>query len=63
MWIHMSINIDDNIKEPIPSYKICNIGQIMVFGGYAKVRGFVYTQVVTQINIHSKAYWYQDNFV
>ena len=37
------INIDNGIKEPTHGYQNCNISQILIFGGYVKVRESLYT--------------------
>ena len=36
------ININ-SIKEPTHEYQNCNSGQIFIFGGYVKVRIYLYT--------------------
>ena len=38
------ININNVIKEPIQGYQNCNTNQILIFGGYDKVREFMYSQ-------------------
>ena len=37
------INIDNGIKEPTHGYQNCNTSQILIFGGYVKVRESLYT--------------------
>ena len=37
-----TINIDNGIKEPTHGYQYCHISQILIFGGYVKVRSCVY---------------------
>ena len=32
------ININSGIKKPICGYENCNTSQILIFGGYVKVR-------------------------
>ena len=40
------VNIDNGIKEPTGGYCNCNTNQILIFGGYVKVRNFLYTQII-----------------
>ena len=43
------ININNVIKEPTRGYENCNTSQILIFGGYVKVRESLYTQVIIWI--------------
>ena len=40
----------NGIKEPTYGYQSCNNSQTLVFGGYVKVRGSLYTQVIIWMN-------------
>ena len=44
------INIDNGIQEPTHGYQNCNTSQILIFGGYFKVRQSLYTRVIICIN-------------
>ena len=44
------ININTGKKEPTRGYQNCNTSQILIFGGYLKVRESLYTQVVIWVN-------------
>ena len=44
------INIDNGIKEPTHGYQNCNTSQILIFGGYVKVRESLYTWVIIYVN-------------
>ena len=51
-WMHGIISNSNNaIKEPTHRYQICEIGQILIFGGYLKVRESLHTQVIICVNI------------
>jgi hypothetical protein len=45
------ININKVIKEPPHGYQNCNTSQILIFGGYVKVKKSLYTRVVIWVNI------------
>ena len=48
VWI---ININHGIKEPpTRGYQYCSTSQILIFGGYVKVRKYFYTQVIIWVN-------------
>jgi hypothetical protein len=40
-----------SIKELISGYQNYNTNQILIFGGYVKVRGSLYSRTITWINI------------
>ena len=40
------ININNGIKEPTCGYQNCNTSEILIFGGYAKVRECLYTKLL-----------------
>lgn len=42
------INNSNAIKEPTHGYQNCNSSQILVFGGYLRVRGSLYTYYLRQ---------------
>jgi hypothetical protein len=44
------ININNCINEPTHGYQNCNTSQILIFGGYLKVKESLYTQVITWVN-------------
>ena len=44
------ININSGIKEPTHGYQICNTTQILIFGGYVKVRESLYARVIAWVN-------------
>ena len=44
------ININNGIKEPTHGYQNCNTSQILIFGGYVKVRESLYTRVIIWVN-------------
>ena len=44
------ININNGVKEPTHGYQNCNTNQILIFGGYVKVRESLYTQVIIWVN-------------
>ena len=44
------IRINNGIKEPIRGYQNCNTNQILIFGGYVKVRESLYTRVVIWVS-------------
>ena len=44
------ININNDIKESTCGYQNCRTCQILIFGGYVKVRESLYTQVIIRVN-------------
>ena len=49
--MHVSIiNINNGIKEPTHEYPNYNTSQILIYGGYVKMRESLYTQVVIWIS-------------
>jgi hypothetical protein len=42
------------IKEPYHRYKNCNTSQILIFGGYLKVKESLYTRVNIWVNTIAK---------
>ena len=44
------INISNGKKEPTHGYQNCNTSQILIFGGYLKVRESLCTQVLIWVN-------------
>ena len=44
------ININNGMKESTGGYENCNSTQIVIFGGYFKVRESFYTRVVIWVN-------------
>ena len=44
------IYINNGIKEPTHGYQNCNTNQIMIFGGYLKVRESLSTRVIIWVN-------------
>ena len=45
------ININNGIKEPTRGYQYCKSSQILIFGGYVKVRESLYTLVIIWVKI------------
>ena len=44
------ININNGIKEPTCGYQNCKSCQILIFGGYIKVRESLYTLIIIWFN-------------
>ena len=44
------ININNGIEEPTCGYQTCNTSQILIFGGYVKVRESLYARVIVWVN-------------
>ena len=57
---YQTINNNNAIKEPTHGYRNCNTSQILVFGGYLKVRESLYTYYLGQY--HSKTIWILGRF-
>ena len=47
VWI---INSNHGTKEPTCGYQDCSTSQILIFGGYVKVRKYLYTEVIKWVN-------------
>jgi hypothetical protein len=47
------INVNNGIKEPTRAYHICNTKQVLIIGGYVKVRESFDTQVIIRVKYHS----------
>ena len=47
IWMH---GINNGIKQPTCRYQNCNTSQILIFGGYVKVRESSYTRVIIWVN-------------
>ena len=46
------ININNGTKESTCGYRNCNTNQILIFGGYVKVRESFYTGVIIRVNTY-----------
>ena len=44
------ININNGKKEPTCGYQNCNTSQILIFGGYVKVRESLYIRIIILVN-------------
>ena len=44
------ININNGIEEPTHGYQHCNTSQILIFGGYVKVRERLFTRVIVWVD-------------
>ena len=51
------VSINNGIIEPTYGYQNCYTSQILIFGGYLKVRIFVYPSYYLG-QYHIKPYWY-----
>ena len=48
-WVSI-INISNDIKEPTHGYQNCHTTQILIFGGYVKVRESLHTRISVWVN-------------
>ena len=46
----LMININNDIKKPTRVYQNCNTSQILIFGGYLKVKESLYDRVIIWVN-------------